>query len=375
MYVLKFPKIANLQQSQHTDKKPVILIGVLDWGLGHASRMVPLIHYLLQTQCQILIAATGPQRKLLELEFPSLQFLSPPEYGVKYKKGKRKLVFGLIRQLPRLFQIITTEREWIRRISKLYDLDIIISDNRYGMRDNQIFSVIITHQLAPITGMGAVIDQIIGKLHASYLNYFNQIWVPDLEQKGLAGKLSHTGLVSKKLKYIGPVSRFEKTFNYTIKPGHLLVMLSGPEPNRSLFEELLLEQLLSYKGSYTLVRGLPMSTEALPNSINHADALTLQALIQEAQYIICRSGYTSVMDLLKLGKTALLVPTPGQTEQEYLANYLDKEGLFIHAPEKGFTLSSEVERLRNFRPQFPKINFSQFKSVLDKLIEEIKTKD
>jgi hypothetical protein len=363
-----------LKQAQHIEKKPVILIGVLDWGLGHACRMIPVIHYLLQTQCQILIAATGQQRKVLELEFPNLEFLSPPEYDVKYNEKSRNLVFGLIRQLPRLFQVITTEKEWTRQIHRLYGLDLIISDNRYGMRLKEVISIVITHQIAPISGLGAFFDNILMEMHIRYLSFFNECWVPDMKEGGLAGKLSHSALKFKKLKFIGLLSRFENFVSPTPSNPGLLVLLSGPEPRRTYFEELLLPQLTSYKGTYTLVRGLPGHFKTIPNSVNHLEAKELQELIQNAEFIICRAGYTTIMDLAKIGKTAVLVPTTGQTEQEYLGAHLQKAGYFLHSNEEGFNLQHEVDRLCNFSPSKPVVDFQKFKLAVDELLSQLNSK-
>lgn len=353
-------------------KSPIILVGILDWGLGHACRMVPLISYLLQNQCQILLAATGPQRMILEMTFPGITFLSPPAYGIRYN---RSLVLGLVRQLPRLLQVVKAEQEWIRGIHEQYGLDLILSDNRYGLHLPGVPSIIVTHQIAPISGMGSWVDLRIKKIHASFLQTFDQCWIPDSEDQGLSGKLSHVKHPPPQARFIGPLSRLERSGAPPVRNGRLLILLSGPEPSRTRFEALLLRQLKDHPGPYTLVRGLPGETKTIPHAMNHVSAEQLPELIRNAEFIICRSGYTTIMDLVRLGRTALLVPTPGQTEQEYLAEYLSETGRFISCKEKDLDLTPGIDRLRNFTPVPADPDFEQYKHALQGLLDQIKAKD
>lgn len=351
------------------------MVGILDWGLGHATRMIPLVQYLLQFQCQVLIAATGPQKLILEKTFLGITFLSPPNYGVKYSGGRGKLVFGLIRQLPRLLQVIKAEHKWLKAIHQQYQIDLVISDNRYGMHLPGVHSVIITHQIAPLSGFGGIIDRYIRKSHLKYLSNFDECWIPDMPHEGLSGTLSHHVPLPPNTSYIGPVSRFGHRAAPVPRNGRLLILLSGPEPSRTDFERKLLDQLKAYQGPYTLVRGLPGHHATIPNAMNHATAEELLQLILEAEFIICRSGYTSVMDLSALGRTALLIPTPGQTEQEYLADYLTAKGRFISCRENSFDLQKEVERLRNFVPAGAALDFQLYKPALQSLLKKLNPED
>ena len=356
-------------------KSPAILVGILDWGLGHACRMVPLIRYLLQSQCQILVAATGPQRSILEMTFPDITFLSPPEYGIRYTGKNNSLVSGLAMQVPRLLGIIRKERAWVSDIHRKYGLDLIISDNRYGFHIPGVHSVILTHQIAPVSGLGPWIDHVVSRIHVSFLLKFNECWIPDSEDQGLSGKLSHVKELPSNARFIGPLSRLEKTVEPPVRNGRLLIMISGPEPSRTRFEALLLRQLKDHEGPYTLVRGLPGGSGSLPHALNHVTTEQLAELIRNSEFIICRAGYTTIMDLVRMGRTALLVPTPGQTEQEYLAEYLSGTGSFISCTENDLDLTRGIERLRNFTPVTTDPDFEQFKPALKCLLDQVKAKD
>lgn len=351
------------------------MVGILDWGLGHASRMVPILQYLLQFQCQILVAATGPQKKLLEAEFPHLNFLTPPAYDVRYNGKKNLLIFDLFRQLPRLIRVIRHEKKWVEEVVQKYQVDAIISDNRYGFRSNSCYSVFITHQIRPKTGISGHLDRIIEYLHLIWIRKFDTCWVPDAPGSLLSGELSGSGRLPRGCVFIGPLSRFAGRTVHGQPGGGLLVLLSGPEPNRSILEELLVSQLSAWPGEYTLVRGLPGHAQDIPQGINHLPAGAMSEAVINASAILCRSGYTSIMDLMALGKTAILIPTPGQTEQEYLARTLANKGYFLAEDEAGFQLTRAMDKLKDFRPLQPELNFFQFRVFIDRLFLQLKQRN
>ncbi|MGB4771333.1 MAG: glycosyltransferase [Chitinophagaceae bacterium] len=336
--------------------------------------MVPIIRYLLQFQCQIFVAATGGQKKLLETEFPHLNFLTPPEYDVKYKSNSKGLTFGLFRQIPRLIRVIRNEKAWVEQIVDRYKIDAIISDNRYGFRSNTVPSIIITHQVSPKSGISGLIDNIVKNVHLRVLQRFTACWIPDAEGSVLSGKLSCNGQLPTGFHFIGPLSRFAGVqTQFTVK-SKFLIVLSGPEPNRTLWENQLLKQLVHYHKPYTIVRGLPGELISFPNSVNHLPAEKLQKEILEAEAVVCRAGYTSIMDLLALRKTALLVPTPGQTEQEYLAHYLSSQNMFLTMDEEKFSLVDALHKMESFTPHQPHLDYFRFRIYIDELISRVNAK-
>jgi hypothetical protein len=345
-----------------------ILLGILDWGLGHATRSVPLINYLLQLQCQIFIAASGPQKKVLQEIFPDIEFLDSPSYSIKYPKNGINMPLFIIRQLPRLYKVIQAEQAWVSMEHQKHQFDFIISDNRYGFFHKDVHSIFMTHQLSPRSGWGPLPDRLLRMIHYRFIGSFNRCWVPDVEARlGLAGELSHPAVLPPNTRYIGPLSRLQKESG--IPDRKLLILISGPEPARTHFEKLLRVQLKDQGDNYVLVRGLPTSAEqGEPRELNHVDAPTLARLMAASSLVICRSGYTTIMDLLKMGKKAFLVPTPGQTEQEYLAKHMDHEGIFPFDHQSHFNLATAIAKAEAYQYHVPEVDFDAFKKEVENLI-------
>jgi hypothetical protein len=247
-----------------TQKRVKILLVPLDWGLGHATRCIPIVKELLSLKCDVIIAAAGGQKALLEEEFPFLPFVELPGYGVKYGKNRAFTLLKIMAAIPKILIRIKEENAWLKAFQEREKPDAVISDNRYGLHHKGLFSVFITHQLRIRTPFGQRADRVLQRLQYRLLKRFSICWVPDLEEDpekdsfSLAGDLSHPEeLPSIPLRYIGPLSRFEK--KEVSDPCDLLILLSGPEPQRTIFEKMILGQLPAYEGSVVLVRGLPLS--------------------------------------------------------------------------------------------------------------------
>lgn len=357
--------------SPSTILKPNILIAPLDWGLGHATRCIPIIQALLHKNCRVLIACEGKIKGLLLKEFPQLQFIELKGYRIQYSKNRLTLPFQIGRQIPKILSTIQYENKRLQQIVKEQNLHGIISDNRYGFYHKEIPSVFITHQLRIKTPFGKLIDDYFQRLNYQYINRFSQCWVPDNEtQKNLAGELSHPQKTpSVPLKFIGPLSRFQKTG--LRKEKEVLILLSGPEPQRTILENLLIQQLSHFEGLVNLVRGLPGETSQLklsPNIsvYNHLPAEELNEKMNEASVVISRCGYSTVMDLAALGKKSILIPTAGQTEQEYLAKHLMKNNLALCIEQQKFKLRNALQLAAHFNYQIE--NFSS-ENNLDTVID------
>ena len=360
------------------NKQPRILVAPLDWGLGHATRCIPLIRLLLQRGCYVMVGAEGAVEHLLRTEFPQLHYLPLPGYRVRYAKTGLGLLTALTRQLPRLFKTIKEENAWLHKIVAQHRIDAVISDNRYGLHHQGIYSVLITHQLQVQTPLGKIGHQLLQILHYKYINRFNACWVPDYEAApGLAGALSHPAkMPAVPLTYLGPLSRFEQGEEQL--QHYVLVMLSGPEPQRTVLEQQLLPQLKAYGGPVLFVRGLP-GTIGLPpvpynvNIMNHLGAGAMQQALQGAQLVIARTGYSTVMELMALQKKSILIPTPGQTEQQYLARHLMKHHYALCLPQKGFSLLGAVQQAQGFAYAFPEAdgNSNSLANAVDALLQKI----
>lgn len=328
--------------------KKRVLVAPLDWGLGHVTRCIPVISKLQEENCEVIVAASGAGKFLLEKEFPGLHFIHLAGYQIKYSHKKYWMPVKLALQIPKLLWRVYSERRWLKKTVRQYHIDAVISDNRLGLSCAGTPSVYITHQLAIKTG-SHFWNKLAQKIHYHYINKFSTCWVPDAEgAENLAGELSHPEMMPKTpVIYIGPLSRFEKI--NAAQKYQLCIMLSGPEPQRSIFEKRLLQQLESFSGSTFLLRGLPGNCPQLKSDLknltieNHLPAAALSQVLQQSALVISRSGYTTVMDLVKLGKKAILVPTPAQTEQEYLARYLQEQQLFYSLEQYNFSLKQAIQ--------------------------------
>jgi UDP-N-acetylglucosamine transferase subunit ALG13 len=353
---------------------PTILVAPLDWGLGHATRCIPFIYKLLNSGATVIIAADGPVKILLQKEFPQLTFITLPGYKIQYSYRSNGLGIALLKQLPRLIKIIYKEHQWLKKIMAKYGITAVISDNRMGLYNRSITSVYITHQLC-IKAYNGFIQRLLQKAHYFFINKYNQCWVPDNEAPdSLAGDLSHPNKRPQiPVSYTGIVSRFKKS-GYE-KKYDLLVMLSGPEPQRTVFEDILLPQLQKFEGRVLLIRGLPGDAALLTGcSIevhNHLEAADLSRAIQQSHMVICRSGYSSVMDLVTLQQKAVLVPTPGQTEQEYLANYLQQKKIFYSTPQSSFSLANALQAAASFPYIFPALHNRNYEIIISDFVKSL----
>lgn len=332
------------------EEHPRVLVAPLDWGLGHATRCIPIIKELLNQKCKVTIAATDVQEALLREEFPSLTFVKLPGYRIKYDKNRALTVFRLLWSVPKILIRIKRERAWLSRFAARESLDLVISDNRYGLTSPGILCIFMTHQLLIKTPFGPTADRLLRKLNYRLIRQFSRCWVPDTLRTGLAGELSHPRqLPPIPTRYIGWLSRFKKEAA-TVCEATVLALLSGPEPQRTILEKLILRQAMAmeqHKGPrLVLVRGLPKGGPPLPSLppwiivFDHLPTSILQEHILQARLVIARSGYSTIMDLQRLGKPALFIPTPGQTEQEYLGRYLATKGWASCADQNAFSLAA-----------------------------------
>ena len=321
-----------------------ILVAPLNWGLGHATRCIPVIKALENQGFHPILASDGIALELLKKEFPHLTALELPSYEIEYAKNGSNFKWKMLQNIPKMIDAIIREKVTVRKWVSEHDISGIISDNRLGVYHKKIPSVIITHQLNVLTGNTTWITS---KLHQHIIKKFDECWVPDVaESPNLTGKLGHLEYPHFKIKYIGPLSRLHK--KNVPKKYDLMVILSGPEPQRSMLEEKLIVELEHYSGEVIFIKGKvgAEQTETKAGHITFYNFMTSEGLEQafnESELVLCRSGYTTIMDLAQLGKKAFFIPTPGQYEQEYLAKKLKKENLVPYCKQEKFTSEKLLE--------------------------------
>ena len=342
-----------------------ILVAPLDWGMGHTTRCVPLVRCLQGLGHTPVFAGNAWQRAYITRIFPGIENIHIDGYNVRWDGSMN----GFFRQLPGLSKTIAFEHEWLLKNAGVLHLDGILSDNRYGLWHPTIPCVLLTHQLQPLSGAGAAGDLVARKTNYRLLSRFHKVWVADQEQNGLAGRMSHPEKPLTHTQYIGFLSAMAGTGGADEVPGSVLVLLSGPEPQRSILSALLKKQLSDYTGGIRFVEGADVDDRgSLPEHAAYYQRIgpaTLTPLLQQADIVICRSGYTGIMDLMALGKRAILIPTPGQTEQLYLARQLQSMGRFIAADQHALDLLRLIQSLsmKQVSPADPR-DFEHFKPVL-----------
>ena len=328
-----------------------ILVAPLDWGLGHATRCIPIIEELLKRNCEVFLAGSGDSLALLKKEFSTLKNFTLPGYRPVYPSAGR-MVWKIASQVPKFLKAIKQEHEAVESIIDNHQIDLVISDNRYGCWSARIPSVIVTHQLNILMPKGFDwLSTFVLRLNKNLIGKFSECWIPDYENPNLrlSGKLSEhkTGDFGN-VSFIGPLSRFKPLYNCEQRYD-VVCVLSGPEPQRSIFEKLLKDQLKETNLRYFLVRGaISLSQEWAENEADFLNTEALQTVICQSSVVIARSGYSTIMDLAALKKRGILIPTPGQTEQEYLADRWADNRVFFTMRQRDFKLTTSLIESRAY---------------------------
>lgn len=337
-----------------------VLIAPLDWGLGHATRCIPIIQSFLALGSEVVLAAAGPQAQILKQQFPQLTLLPLPGYAVRYSKKGTTLALRLLLQAPRILKIIREEYLWLKHVQKIHQFNLIVSDNRFGLWHHAVPSIFITHQLQ-IQIPNSWLEKKIQRINYKYIQRFQQCWIPDSNEPSLAGNLSHPQVLPDlPMHYMGPISRMQQ-LDSSIQYKYCF-LLSGPEPQRSILEKLILTQIDQLDAACLLIRGLPGAQQTLSATKNctivqHAATDELMQLLASSEYIICRSGYTSLMELMAMQRKMILIPTPGQTEQQYLADYFMQQGWGFAATQDSLDVSAALEAAVKFNYHFPQLSY------------------
>lgn len=324
-----------------------ILIAPLDWGLGHATRCIPIIKILLEDNVNITIAGNGRSFDLLKKEFPTLPFLALPAYDIRY--FSTNMYLNIFFQSPKILIAAFKEHTKVKEFVKNRQIDTIISDNRFGCFTKSTRNIFITHQVN-IKIAFKPIQKIVNFINQKVIHLFDECWVPDNEQERLAGELSAIDKLNN-AHYIGLLSRMEK-LSLPVK-WDVVAVLSGPEPQRSIFEKKIIEQAILLDEKILIIRGKTEKNvhQSLSENVKSFSYLTseeLNKVMCAARIILCRSGYSSLMDLAAIQKKAILIPTPGQTEQEYLAKDLFEKGIFYTQKQADFNLKDALWESNTF---------------------------
>jgi uncharacterized protein (TIGR00661 family) len=356
---------------------PTILVAPLNWGLGHATRCIPVINNLLGRGCKVIVASSERPYHLLKQEFPHLEHIYFPNYEIEYPENENMAV-TLLRKGPEMFWETYKENRRLQNLIWEHNIKGVIADNRFGFYNHRIPTVFLAHQLnLQMTEGFAWLKPIANGLNLKYARKFTRIWVPDFEDEpNLTGGLSHFDGLPRNVRYVGPLSRFasvkpEKTGAFA--EYEMLITMSGPEPQRTLLEDRLTEQAINLPYKTLMVVGKTednadrVEVSANVHKVAHLPTNQMMEAMQSVKYIVCRSGYSTIMDLVTLGLKAAFIPTTGQPEQEYLAETYQQKGFAPYAKQVDVDLKTLLAEYDNYK------GFGGFKpegNLLDKAIAE-----
>jgi uncharacterized protein (TIGR00661 family) len=337
-----------------------VLFGVCSWGLGHATRSLPIIRKLIDDGNEVTILTTGSPLELLRMELKdSAKFIDFKDYPLPYTEKSKVFLIKFCLFSPKLITSIIDEHKRFMKLLDKQKFDIIISDTRYGVFDKNTPSFFITHQLRVIApGRVKLIENNFERFNAYFQKYFKNIMVPDYENNGISGDLSHNLnlLKTDKVKYFGIMSDFSKM---DVKEDvDLLFSISGPEPQRQVLEDIVFKQINEFDGNIllSLGRSLNRELETKKKALNHNIQVfeflpgdQRERIMNRSKLIVSRSGYSTLMDIYALGKKAMFIPTPQQTEQEYLAKYHEKMGNFLYVNQNELDLTENLKLARKYK--------------------------
>jgi len=353
-------------------KSKTILYCILDWGLGHATRSIPIIRALLQKGHSVIMVSTGRSLALLQREFSGMApWIAFPDYNVRYHRTGVCLLPSVLCQLPRIFNRILIEHIETERWVHQLGVDVVISDNRYGCFSKKVPSYLITHQLRFQLPKGFQWSAVTSEVFNAYwAKQYRLILVPDVEGvPNLSGALSHSGWISRhpKIRYIALLSSLEPPEQSFKTPIDYLFLISGPEPQRTVFEQIVLNQIQDLKGEKRVVLGKPEETRTKnPWIFPHVSRKELVQWMKNAQWVIARCGYSTLMELMALEKKAVLVPTPGQPEQIYLATHVQNSGLFYTVKQHRFDFKKNLKEAKGFYEKSrPRLPYNQTQKILE----------
>ncbi len=332
----------------------------LNWGIGHATRMVPVIKELKAQGNDVVIGADGRPLDFLRGAFPGLPFIKFPGFDIRYPlKGSMTQKMAL--SAPRILLNIYKEHRKIDQLVLAHGFDAVISDNRFGLWTRKAKCIYVTHQLMVKTPWRSnFAEKILRKLNYFFIKKFDHCWIPDLPgEPNLSGDLSHKYKALSNAVYVGPLSRFAGKHTVAEKNEkryRFLCIVSGPEPQRTVFEERMTSLLKDQPFTSAVLRGIPgrqeKSVSGRVELFSHLDDGEFKKIVSLSETIIARPGYSTLMDLAAMGRNAVVVPTPGQTEQEYLASYHGKKGLFLPVNQDDLNLQ-DLFKISNKMEQMP----------------------
>ena len=328
-----------------------IAFGICSLGIGHATRSIPVIKGLIEEGHEVVLISYGQAYYLLKKEFPNLRIYSLADYPIRYTEEAHQLIPYLLANSHKIIKTLLYSHRKFLTIDSKENFDMIISDSRYDIFVRNKPSYLMIHQLRIMLKLGLLRGGTM--VYNSYMSkYFRKIIVPDFRNNGLSGDMSHNVkfVDGKKVEYVGVLSPF-KNLNLP-RNVDVLISISGPEPQRSIFERIVLNEIEDLHGNIVVTLGKPEGRISRDNGIKVYSYLPFEErekLMNRAKLVISRSGYSTIMDLYVIGGRAFFVPTPGQPEQVYLAKYLESKNLAGYETQNRLKLADTIVKAMRYK--------------------------
>jgi hypothetical protein len=341
-----------------------IVFGICAWGLGHATRTLPIIRKAIKEGHNVSVVSSGRALSMLRQELgDGPDFFKLEDYQPPGTLNSSMMVLGSILRFPEYVRAIRCEHDFVKRFIWDRKVDVIFSDNRYGFYSRNVPSYFMGHQLRILNPLGNGILENGTEIYNKFFLYrYAGVLVPDFEEDGLTGRLAHDLSIidERRLNYVGPLSEFH--YRPTTEDVDVFVSISGPEPQRSSFERLVSKQLEDFSGKVVTTLGKPEDNgDSRSNQKSYLSRNDREELLNRSRIVIARSGYSTLMDLYSIRKRGFLIPTPGQIEQEYLAKYHMSRRTYYCVSERDLDIPRQLGEALALSP--PTLNYSSEKTV------------
>lgn len=333
-----------------------IFYKVLSWGIGHATRSLPIIRRLVGLRHDVIVSSSGRALQLLKLELGnSCSFLEIPDINSSFLRDYHYVLLlpKAMTEIPKFFRSIRWEHEIAEKVVHEFRVDLVLTDNCYGAYSDKIPCYFLAHHLKPFWfWKSQFFQQTNEKMISVFLNRFDKILVPDYPGSPLSGLLSRNFkyIDERKVRYVGILSDYQR--RHLQKDIDYLILISGHEPQRTSFQNILMKQLKDLSGKVVVCLGTPDKlgkyySEGGLEVYGFLAKRERDNLMNRARFIISRPGYSTLMDIFETGlRSGLFIPTPNHTEQEYLAEIHQRSGNLWAVKQKRINLKDNVEKAR-----------------------------
>ncbi|MEK6968538.1 MAG: glycosyltransferase [Nanoarchaeota archaeon] len=344
---------------------------ISNYGLGHATRMLPVIMKLIEQGEKVTIVAKGNSLLMLKNELGDASNYELMQYEVPLKfSDKGFSMFETLKAGPSFISLISSQKKWLENFSAKEKIDRVIADGEIGYHLKNKKSFFVNNQLRLLPG--SLLGDGTELLTDVFSKGFEKVIVPDDENGTLGGLLtSKTRFYDKKrLAYVGILSSIRK--KNVVRNVDYFISISGPGISKEVFTRQVMEQLHLLKGKVVVALGRPdlkeIASKGNAKIYPYLNRKQQESFLNKAKLVISRSGYTTMMELAEIDKKAFFIPTLNHPEQEYLAKFQKNSGRFHYSKQDSFNFKEDIDEAKQY-PGFK--NVPKTKKSVEKFLEAI----